>query len=390
MMLYSLMCFLISICIILLILFLLMGNDKMKIKLACVVPFIFVVFFFILFFNKNIILSLHDIKVDFFGNIGSYLGGVFGTIFTMLTTGLLIFQIYNQHIATSKKDITDKFYKHLDIHMQDLFALDVKNVIADKENERSGGRRAFVVFRIQIKYIIQALEALSFWNILPAIDQMKIIFVIFYHGYSEKWKDDFKDILEKEVSIDAVQVDRIIKLLENYLLRKARGNYNQIKTIERVLSHWCKSCSCDDCCCRINGSGFQSKLLRSLDSIDRLVSFLEEECPSLYKILKDKNGDETKVIITRTNLTSVSSYFENMFYAINLIDKAEHFDLNEKRNLVDMFICQLSEPEKFVFFFYLRSSFGEKWKNENLLKYNLLSGLTTHYCFGYDPNILLR
>lgn len=324
MMFYSLICFLISICIILLILFLIAGNVKTKIRIACAVPFIFVVFFFILFFNKNIILSLHDIKVDFFGNIGSYLGGVFGTIFTMFTTGLLIYQIYKQQIITYKKDITDKFYKHLDIHMHDLFALKVKNVIIGSAKERSEGRRVFVVFRIQIKYIIQTLEALPNWSAFSKRDQMKIVFVIFYHGYSEKWKDDFKEIMMSEVLIGVDRVDDIISLLENNHL----------------------------------------------------------------KMMKDKNGNSTKVNITRTNLTTISSYFENMFFAINLIDKAEYFDLNEKRNLVDMFVCQLSEPEKFIFFFYLNSSFGEKWKNEKLFNYNLLSGLTKRYCFVYDPDIL--
>lgn len=333
-MLYSLVCFLISICIVLLILFLLMGNDKTQIKLACIVPFIFVVCFFILFFNKNMILSLHDIKVDFFGNIGSYLGGVFGTIFAMFTTGLLIYQIYKQQIATYKKDITDKFYKHLDIHMHDLFALNVMSVFAGKENERSRGRRAFVVFRIQISrllYYLSKKKTRKIWrNISPGI-QISVIYTIFYYGYESKWKKDYNKHFK--CLIDSKSKNLILDMLE-----------------------------------------------RSIEKYDK--------ASKLITLKKESKIRSTR--ITRTNLTSISSYFENMFYAINLVDKSDYFKEKEKRNLVDMFICQLSEPEKFVFFFYLVSSFGEKWEKEDLLKYNLLSGLTKHYCFGYDPNILLR
>lgn len=330
------MCFLISICIILLTMFLLMSNDKrnFKLKLACVLPFIFVIFFVVLFFNKNMILSLHDIKVDFFGNIGSYLGGVFGTIFTMFTTGLLIFQIYKQHIVTSKKDITDKFYKHLDIHMQDLFALNVKNVIAGKEKERSEGRRAFVVFRIQINGLLRYLSKKKSKNIWRAISpgiQISVVYTIFYYGYDSKWKRDYN------------------VHFKNLMVSKSKN-----------------------------------LILEALEK-----SIVKHEKAKDQIILK-KNTKNCSVKITRTNLTSISSYFENMFYAINLVDKADYFDLSEKRNLVDMFICQLSEPEKFVFFFYLVSPFGGKWEKENLLKYNLLAGLTKHYCLGYDPNILLR
>lgn len=102
------------------------------------------------------------------------------------------------------------------------------------------------------------------------------------------------------------------------------------------------------------------------------------------ELLEFKRSSDKKV--GRTNQTSLSAYYRNMYNAIKLIDESCFLTKKEKKNYVKIFRAQLSNPELYVLFFNLASRFGQKWKYNNyVIKYEFIKNLPLNYCSGYNP-----
>ena len=88
----------------------------------------------------------------------------------------------------------------------------------------------------------------------------------------------------------------------------------------------------------------------------------------------------------RTNQTSLSAYFRNMYNLIKFVDNDKYLDKGEKKDLITIYRAQLSSPELYVLFFNLRSYFGKKWNNNKYVeRYELLKNIPKDYCDGYNP-----
>lgn len=107
----------------------------------------------------------------------------------------------------------------------------------------------------------------------------------------------------------------------------------------------------------------------------------------LLKIRKEIIEKE-KINIGRTNQTSLSAYFRNMFNALKLVNDNKLMNFEEKKRLIKIFRAQLSNPELYVLFLMVVSRFGKKWLevNKNLvLKYEFIKNLPLDYCGEYSP-----
>jgi hypothetical protein len=108
---------------------------------------------------------------------------------------------------------------------------------------------------------------------------------------------------------------------------------------------------------------------------------------ALLKISKEII-DKENVNIGRTNQTSLSAYFRNMYNAIKLVNDTNLMSFKEKKRLIEIFRAQLSNPELYVLFLNIVSRFGKKWlekKNNLILRYEFIKNLPLDYCGEYSP-----
>lgn len=101
-------------------------------------------------------------------------------------------------------------------------------------------------------------------------------------------------------------------------------------------------------------------------------------------IMKKKLKD--KCAICRTNQTSVSAYFRNMYNTIKLVDSSAYLSAEEKKQYITILRAQLSNPELYILYFNVISRFGTKWRESGYItKYEFIKNLPCGYCSGYDP-----
>ena len=111
------------------------------------------------------------------------------------------------------------------------------------------------------------------------------------------------------------------------------------------------------------------------------------------KLLAEKNYrlKNEKINIDRTNHTSLSAYFRNMYNAITIVNDNKLLTDKEKKRLIKIYRAQLSNPELYVLYLNIESRFGKKWigepdKTDNLiLKYEFIKNLPLTYCGKYSP-----
>ena len=112
------------------------------------------------------------------------------------------------------------------------------------------------------------------------------------------------------------------------------------------------------------------------------------ESDKIYTMLLQEI-DKSNNAVGRTNQTSLSAYFRNMYHAIKLVDNDEYLTDDEKKQYVKILRAQLSNPELIILYFNLISRFGKKWKEKKYVeKYGFLTNLSIDECkrYGFDPN----
>lgn len=275
------------------------------------VPFfiIAIISFFCIILNKAYFNTSWIIDTKLAAEFGDFFGGYVGVMFSVLSTLLLVYTVIDQFIERQKRWATDNFYKMLEFHNNMVNQLSVSHIDANKK-ERSDGRRAFVVFKIQINRLLKLIEDLDTeetWN-LDNDQKLHIAYMIFYYGIDKSWLPFLQEKIKEDIDSDIL----------NKILEKIQVN----------------------------------------------------------KDLK----------LGRTNQTSLSSYFRNMYNLIKLVDNDKYLSKQEKKNLITIYRAQLSNPELYVLFFNLRSYFGKKWNAKRYIeRYEILKNIPKDYCDGYNP-----
>ena len=241
-------------------------------------------------------------------DFGGFFGGFVGAMFSILSTLLLIYSISDQFIERQKRWATDNFYKMVEFHNNIVNQLAISHIDLTKPKP-SNGRRAFVIFKIQINRLLKEINSL---NEQPdwGMQTLHIAYIIFYYGISKNWPSFL---------LDKIKVEEIHKR-------------------------------------------------RILDNLKHTI---------------DKIRKEEKLSLGRTNQTSLSSYFRNMYNLIKLVDENKFLSQQEKKDLITIYRAQLSNPELYVLFYHIASGCGK-----GLLiyaqKYGLLNDIPKGYCDGYD------
>lgn len=243
-------------------------------------------------------------------NFGSYFGGFIGAIFTISSTLLIFVTLISQNIDNTKNQIANQFFKMLDYHNENVKQINISHIDPSK-NDKSEGRRAFVIFKLQIRELIKIVDRINHDLHLNLNDRqiIDIAYISFYYGIDNQW--------------------------ENF-------------------------------------------------TIDKFSRYPRKE-EILHALLLEKNNATLK--IGRTNQTSLSSYYRNMYRAISFIDSNKLLTNKEKVNYIKILRSQLSNPELYVLFFNLLSRFGTKWEQNNyVIKYKFIKNLPKNYCERFNPN----
>jgi hypothetical protein len=273
--------------------------------------------FFITVFNKEYFNTSFEIDSGLASNFGDFFGGFVGTMFAITSTLLIILTIIYQYIETAKNQTITNFFKMLDYHNENVRQLSVSSISKDRKGnetvkEGSQGRRAFVIFKIQLTALLRIVSKANedFHLNLSKDDIADIAYLIFYYGI-----DDYS----REFFIDSFQ-----------------------------------------------------KYPESFSIVNRLL--IEENNSTLN--------------IGRTNETSLSSYYRNLYNAIKLVDNDKFLSKKEKTKLITILRAQLSNPELFVFFYNILSRFGLKWiKKDYVMRYKLFKNLPMKYFEDGYPRI---
>ncbi len=294
---------------------------KPLIKVLWIVFGVFGVFglfsFFIIFLNPafNVLKFSNSIDVKLATDFGQFFGGFLGTIFTTTSTLLIILMFLIQKEEAKKTQCENHFFKMLDYHNAIVSSLNVKR-IKKNDDERSEGKRAFVVFRMQLKELLDVVEKINI-ELSLSLGEKEIIdiaYIAFFYGIDEQWKDS--------------------------LVEKLSRYNNSVSIVDKLIEH---------------------KKLKTTEQIN----------------------------ISRTNETSLSSYFRNMYSAIKFVDDDKSLSETEKKKLIKIFRAQLSNPELYVFYLNISSRFGKNWIDKKLITdYELIKNIPKNYCGQngkYDP-----
>jgi len=266
--------------------------------------------FFAIVFNDAYFNYSHKIDTKLASDFGQFFGGFVGTMFAISGTLLILITLISQIVENKKNQVTNHFFKMLDYHNEIVRQLSVSH-IDPKKDDISEGRRAFVIFKLQLRELLKIVDKINKKLHLKLSDDdiIDIAYISFFYGIDNDW-EDFSD-----------------------------DKFSKYKDREIILK----------------------------------------------KLLNEK--EKSKLKIGRTNQTSLSSYFRNMYNAIKLVDENKFLTRKEKIALIKILRAQLSNPELYVLFFNLNSRFGKKWKErEYITKYKFIKNIPNKYCERFNPN----
>ena len=209
-------------------------------------------FFFLLpltlpFFRDHVFNVRENIKIDVLGQMGdSY--GIFNALFSGLAFLGVLITLYKQSRDNRKHTVVEQYYQMLDVQQKVLDEINVAQVRKVKQGEPiavAEGRKAFVEFKIQMKYLVKAIKEMSERNgfKFSDIDIADIAYAVFFYGSSKSWKpfmmEYLKDYPDTERLVDAIiaRLDSEKRFIlyrpnQNYLSVYFRNMYNAIKLID--------------------------------------------------------------------------------------------------------------------------------------------------------------
>ncbi len=210
------------------------------------------VFFFLLpltlpFFRDHVFNVRENIKIDVLGQMGdSY--GIFNALFSGLAFLGVLMTLYKQSRDNRKHTVVEQYYQMLDVQQKVIDEINVAQVRKVKQGEPiavAEGRKAFVEFKIQMKYLVKAIKDVSERNgfKFSDIDIADIAYAVFFYGSSKSWKpfmmEYLKDYPDTERLVDAIiaRLDSEKRYIlyrpnQNYLSVYFRNMYNAIKLID--------------------------------------------------------------------------------------------------------------------------------------------------------------
>lgn len=191
---------------------------------------------FIIFNGAYFNLSF-NIDTNLAPGFGDFFGGFIGTLFSILSVLLLIYTINSQYIETSKNKTKDHFFKMLDYHTENVRSTKVGSIEVAKADIMEEGRRAFVVYKIQLKRLLQAINSISDTSNLNLSSHQKIdvAYICFFYGQSETWIDFITAKLSLHRNGSLIANEMLKKVQQNQSLKLGRTNQTELSSYFRNM-----------------------------------------------------------------------------------------------------------------------------------------------------------
>lgn len=183
------------------------------------------------FLKEKVFLVSNSSTISDYGLMGdSY--GIFNALFSGLAFFGVLVTIIVQSRDNRKRTIVEQYFKMLDEQQKVVDEINVPQARRAKKDEEiviAKGRKAFVEFKIQLKYLVIEIRKVASDGgfELSDIDVADIAYAVFYYGSDTSWKtfmiEYLKDYRDAERLVDAI----VSKLKSNkrYILDRPNHNY---------------------------------------------------------------------------------------------------------------------------------------------------------------------
>lgn len=198
-------------------------------------------------FNKTYFNFGFSINADLASKFGDFFGGFVGSLFSILSVILLIYTITSQNIENSKNNTKNNFFKMLDYHTENVRNIRVPSIETSKSHIIEEGRRAFVVYKIQLKRLLQAIEDINITHSLNLTPKQKvdIAYICFYYGQSETWLNFIEGKLDCYQNGSYIASEMLKKVNEDIEIRLGRTNQTELSSYFRNMYNAIKLVDCD-------------------------------------------------------------------------------------------------------------------------------------------------
>ena len=185
----------------------------------------FTIFFFTIF-NDVYFNTSFQFDTKLASDFGSFFGGFIGTMFTITSVLLILVTLIKQNIENHKSQVGNNFFKMLDYHNENVKQLNISHITPNKtekennknkEYEKIEGRRAFVIFKLQLIELFKVVNRInSDLELNYSKDKIAdIVYISFYYGIDKDWTDFSKKKLAGYERADEL-VEKLIEEKEKH------------------------------------------------------------------------------------------------------------------------------------------------------------------------------
>lgn len=215
-----------------------MGRDW----IACAIIFVRIFFLIPLsfpFFMDHVFHVTKENPIDAFGLMGDSYGGINALFSSLAFFGVLVTMLI-QSRDNKKRTIVEQYFKMLDEQQKVVDEINVPQARRPKKDEAiviAKGRKAFVEFKIQLKYLVIEIRKVADDGgfELSDIDVADIAYAVFYYGSDTSWKpfmmEYLKDYKDTEKLVDGI----VAKLKSNKRFVLERPNHNYLSVYFRNM-----------------------------------------------------------------------------------------------------------------------------------------------------------
>ncbi len=188
-------------------------------------------------FNEVYFNYSYKIDADLASKFGGFFGGFIGTLFSIMSVLLLIYTITSQFIETAKNSARGRFFKMLDYHSENLKSIRVPSLEVSKQDVIEEGRRAFVVYKIQLKRLLKSIEEVNLELDLGLTDAQKIdiAYICFYYGQNDTWIDFTRKKLSLHTGSAVIAEMMLEKVKSSPNLKLGRTNQTDLSSYFRNM-----------------------------------------------------------------------------------------------------------------------------------------------------------